>query len=158
MNEMLNNIFDDDSLEAIRNANTISPSPEYFQKKHEEEVNYEKPSIDSIQEESIEETEKMNLEYKEEINNLKKVNKDLQLKLEAQKELLSKVVSSQNEMIKELNSLKEHLNKPSLQTVQESKSEEKIEQKIEEKQQTSQGEGLNPDDFKVENIFYYGNK
>jgi len=153
MNDVLNNIFDDASLEAIRNASNISPSPEKF---HENRVR---------------------CEIKTE-NNLKMTdeNRDLRIKIEAQKEIIRKIIANQNQMVKEFNELCEKvkvLEESKLQyeaelkrtvdsTTCSPKQNETVSQdnfeKKEEKQQTGNGDGLNPDDFKVENIFYCGNK
>lgn len=156
MNEALNNIFDDESLEAIRNADKINPRPEIRQE--QENFTSEKPSKIEVQAENVAESSDM----KRRIERLEKENQDLKIKVTAQKELIHKIIESQNTMIKELNDIYERIHelenrKPAIQASSPTPTKQEA-PKQENDQQTSAGEGLNPNDFAVEKIFYTGNK
>ena len=160
MNDVLNNIFDEESLSAIKNADKICPSPETLSKR--KEISYEEvktaPVNNSVN----------NINYdQDKVTRLENDNRELKIKVEAQKELIHKIIESQNQMIKEINLMQEKLIKlenrkldGTIDTNQTNNTEQKPanENKENQKQQTGAGEGLNPDDFSVEDIFYMGNK
>lgn len=153
MNSDLNNIFDEDSLNAIRNADKISPSPESLQAKKEnvtETVEYQEIKAEPTK-------DKVNYDM-DKIDRIISENRDLKIKVEAQKELIHKIIESQNQMIKEINRMQTRLAEyeEAAKKVPEVKKAVQEEIKKEESQQTGAGEGLNPDDFSVENIFYMG--
>ncbi len=161
MNEILNNIFDEESIAAIRNASRISPNPETFYKKDEIKVEYASVTPASIVNE--------NSELTKAVINLQKENRELKLKVETQRELIHKIIQSQNEMISEINKIQSQMvMMSSKQSSQNNSSQFAVPEnnRVSEnrgsseapKQQTSMGSSLNPDDFKVENIFYFGNK
>lgn len=148
MNGVLNNIFDEEALNAIRNADKICPSPESLQAKHEEVVEYVEVKAEPAKTEINYDMDK--------IDRILSENRDLKIKVETQKELIHKIIESQNQMIKEINKMQEKLAAYDQIANQVHKVQSEVPKKEEPKQQTGAGEGLNPDDFSVENIFYAG--
>lgn len=163
MNEFLNNVFTAESVEAIRNAHSISPSPE-----QKEEIKYKNVKMTETNEETGEVTQSVQTKtpvtagiQKEELHQLER---RLMEKIQEQSERISVIINSQNQMIKELNELQSKAAKAQFQVtespqVQNTPSQEPVKtEPKKESQQTGAGEGLNPQDYSVEDIFYFGNK
>lgn len=152
MNEALKNIFDDKSMSAIANAAEIAPCPNPEDLIKEQKQQKQKTEMSS---------EPQVVYNTDEIEDLKEL-------VNHQSRVLNRVIASQNEMIKELSTLRESASKPQAVVVEtEEKPVEEV--VIEEqpapkpkkeapKQQNGACEGLNPDDFCVEKCFYFGNK
>ena len=144
MNEILNSIFDDDSLSAIKNVQNQSKTSteEHIEQKKEHEVTAMDQELKNSQ--------------------LQDVETKLQNKIHEQASRISTIIASHNQLIKEFNQLAEKVNRIEARMIHSESVTSTPAQKSEEKpkpdQQTSAGEGLNPDDFSVEKHFYYGNK
>lgn len=158
INEQLRNVFDADSISAIRNAGTITPPPEKIHAQKTEEAEEPKES-----ERSSDDNNSINNNNNNNSDNMKKEIEALQKYISEQENRITILINSQNELIKEFNKLekeiKEIKNRP--QSIPESKPETKKEEKLtvsEEKQQTGAGEGLKNEEYSVEKFFYFGKK
>jgi hypothetical protein len=135
MNDALKNIFDQDSMNAILNAEQIIPTQKTAKRVGNIVYNDKIEEPEYIKEVEYVENEKI---------------KEMQETLDSHANLIDKLIESQNELIKEINELKKR--PVEKEVVVEKKSQDKP------KQQNSTGNGLNPDDFSVEKTFYFGNK
>lgn len=174
MNQFLNNVLTAESVQAIKNAYRITPSPEQRAGLNNVEVVYEmetKPEP-QVQKSSVEIDGGISHEA------LKDLESKFAKEITKQSERISVIINSQNQMIKELNAMQEKLlellqfkveisNKLSESvrseviqsaTVPKSDNSSIPSSNTDQKEQTSAGEGLNPNDYCVENIFYFGNK
>ena len=155
MNEFLNNVFTAESVEAIKNAHTISPSPE-----QKEEVKYNELKVEHAENEAIptQKTESPQMNQ-----DMQQVEQRLLQKVDEQGKRISLLINSQNEMIKEFNALCEKVKqieqrRPEAGQQAESSAPQAPAEKPKGSQQTGAGEGLNHKDYSVEDIFYFGNK
>lgn len=158
MTDALKNIFDADSMAAIKNAAEISPA-QYTAK----------PVGNIVAGLKEPKTEENVIVYQESVEDNKEVL-ELREMVKHQTGVINRVIASQNEMIKELNSLQGEVKQLKSRPVA-SKPEEKPKAEIveigsdfeepkpkKEKQQNGACNNLNPEDYCVENIFNFGRK
>jgi chromosome segregation ATPase len=139
------NVFSSESIDAIKNVETITPPPE---KAHKNTGKREETR--QTEEKQISESPSLVAELQEKIN-------QLQNALEAQGRRIDTILESQNKVIGEFNRIESQMKEAKTVQTQLPRSTEMPVAKTEEKpQQSGNGAGLNPDEFSVEKYFYCG--
>jgi len=145
MNQILNNIFDDESIEAIKRANSSS----------------------SGQRESSKSAENKTMEQHKPSDDFNLIKRQLESKIQEQANRITVLINSQNQMIKEFNELQaivktlkakiaQTTTSAPMQTQTAQHQTTSSEPKKDTVQQNGAGAGLNPEEFSVEKHFYFG--
>jgi uncharacterized protein (DUF3084 family) len=150
MNQILNNIFDDESIEAIKNADNNGSGPRTTPMP--EETRQTEQEIPQMTQEKV---------SSEDTSLLKR---QFENKMQEQANRITTLINSQNQMIKEFNDLQavvKQLQARPVAVAPQVNSAPVDAPKAEpakdpNKQQNGAGAGLNPEEFSVEKHFYYG--
>jgi predicted nuclease with TOPRIM domain len=148
MNQILNNIFDDESIEAIKNADNNGSGPRTT------------PMPDEVIEMEQEIPQTMQETTSSEDTSLLK--RQLETKIQEQANRITTLINSQNQMIKEFNDVLAEVKRLKARPVsvapQVNSAPASAPEPVKDpnKQQNGAAEGLNPEEFSVEKHFYYG--
>ena len=144
INNQLKNVFDEKSTAAIRNANTISPSPETIHTKQNNSESTDPNELRKLRNYISEQEQRITILIESQNKLIGEFNK-----LESEVKELRRKVTQQAES--------QHTNKPTVKEEKVKESEEKLTVSTEQ-QQTGAGEGLKSEEYSVEKFFYFGSK